>query len=101
MYLEIENLTPEEAKTINEMFNGRTRLIHNIYTEVCRLEADCTIDMLCLDEEIEPIPEEKYNTVLDRLALKIADHCDSVFQDLADRSYEVVTDMINDVLESI
>lgn len=97
MYLEIENLTPEEAKTINTMFSGRVRLIDSIYTEICKIEADCTVDLL-VDEGFIPHIPNNNKEVLSELSTAIACRCENtVFQELAEIADEVSRDEIENI----
>lgn len=96
MYLEVKNLTPDEAKKIKALFGDRVRLIDSIYTEVCRVEADCTLDILLDAEEVDATNIDNLDNTLDELARKIeSHHGEIVFQDLCERSNEEVKNYFN------
>lgn len=102
MYLEINNITQNELDTLQDIFRDRIRVIHSIYTEVCRVEADCTLDLLTDDGTIKEISKETLDKVLNQLAINIADRCENeIFQPLAELAEEVSRDKIDSILNSI
>lgn len=99
MYLEIKDLTVEERDTLQNMFCDRLRPIHSIYTEVCRVEAECSLDLLMDNGTIESIPEDKYNDILDSLAEDIGYACENnIFQELCETSEQICRDNIKNLI---
>lgn len=84
MYLEIKDLTPEEAKEIKDTYGDRARLVYSIYHEVCRIEADCSLERVTSEENIT-LTEEEYENKINELADYIANACeDNAFQEMCE-----------------
>lgn len=90
MYIEIDKLEPNELEMLEKMFEGKgIRSFDSVYTEVCRLEVENTIDALGYD--IESITERDMN----ELAQQIDFSSDYIFQDLCDLTTEKVHDFFD------
>lgn len=97
MYFEIKDLTQEERDTLQEMFCDRLRPIYSIYTEVCQIEIECTLDNLeCSGEITEEQVSEIDADKLEELALELAQRCENnVFQEICEEADLVVRNHYN------
>lgn len=89
MYFEINKLENHELEALKNMFKDRIREFDSAYTEVCRLEVECTIDALGYD--IESVTEKNIND----LAQQVDFSSDSIFQDLCEITAEKVHDFFD------
>lgn len=90
MYLEIDNLETHELEMLERMFEKKgIRAFDSVYTEVCRLEVECTIDALGYD--IESITERDINDIAEQIDFS----SDYIFQDLCDLTAEKVHDFFD------
>lgn len=90
MYLEINKLEPNELEMLEKMFKERMRLFDSIYTEVCKLEVECTVDALGYD--IESMTEKDINDIAEQIDFS----SDYIFQDLCELTAEKVHDFFNE-----
>lgn len=97
MYLEINYLSPEELDKIKDLLKDReVRTFKNIYQEVCRVEADCTLPQILNNKELDKLETDiNYNAILDEISIDINDNADSIFQDLCDLTAEIVKEYFN------
>lgn len=84
MYLEIKDLTEKEKEIIKEVFGDRARHIYSIYHEICRVEADCSLERV-LDELGIEIDMDKFNKAIEEISEEIAHACeDNAFQEMCE-----------------
>lgn len=97
MYLEINYLSSEELDKIKDLLKDReVRTFRNIYQEVCRVEADCTLPQILNNKELDKLETDiNYNAILDEISIDINDNADSVFQDLCDLTAETIKEYFN------
>ena len=89
MYLEIKDLTSDELELLKKDFNNRVRPIHSIYHEICRVEADCSIERVIDENEIS-LSEEKYEQATEDIAQKLANECENTaFQEMCERADDI------------
>lgn len=88
MYLKIEGLTKEEYTKICTLFRERVKAV-SIYSEVCKIEADCSIERV-IDELGITISEEDYNKAVEEIAEELGYACeDNAFQEMCERADEI------------
>ena len=89
MYLEIKDLTLEEKTAIKGMFGDRIRNLGTVYDEVCRIEADCSIERVLEELEIE-LSKEEIEKAIEEIAKEIAYACeDRAFQEMCEIADEL------------
>lgn len=88
MYFEIENLTMQERDILQDMFCNRLRPIHSIYTELGRIEAECSLESNGVNKPSEELIEEVAFEILHRSE-------NTIFQDLSDVADEVVANVLS------
>lgn len=90
MYIEIDKLETNELEILKNMFKGRIREFDSVYTEVCRLEVESTIDSLGYD--IESMTEKDINDIAEQIDFS----SDYIFQDLCELTAEKVHDFFSE-----
>lgn len=75
MYLEIKELTLEEINFLRETYYKRIRLIDSVYSEVCRIEADCSLERLLKEKDIE-ITHKDYDKAIKDITEEISTACE-------------------------
>ena len=89
MYLEIKDLTVEELTSLKEQFKDRLRGGVSIYSEVCRMEADCSVERV-IDELGITLSEEEYKEAIENIAEELSNECeDNAFQEMCERADEI------------
>lgn len=89
MFLEIKDLNQEELNKITEVFTTRVRKIHSIYDEVCRIEADCSLERVMGEKNIT-LTDEEYKEAINKISEEIGYSCeDTAFQDMCEIADEI------------
>lgn len=94
MYLEIKDLTLEEINFLRETYYKRIRLIDSVYSELCRIEADCSLERLLKEKDIEIIHKD-YDKAIKDITEEIITACEhNTFSHLYELSDQITKEYI-------